>query len=59
MCGLGACDTFVELGCGSGAKLSMLLCAVEGRATDVHLVDISETALSQSVQALSRHPGRC
>ncbi len=57
MCGPGACATVVEFGCGSGAKLSMLLSAVEGRATDVHLVDISETALAQSVQALSRHPG--
>ena len=57
MCGPAACDTVVELGCGSGAKLSMLLSAVEGRATDVHLVDISETALEQSVQALSRHRG--
>ena len=57
MCGPGACGTVVEFGCGSGAKLSMLLSAVEGRATDVHLVDISETALVQSVQALSRHPG--
>ena len=57
MCGPGACGTVVEFGCGSGAKLSMLLSAVEGRATDVHLVDISETALAQSVQALSRHPG--
>lgn len=57
MCGPGAGDTVVELGCGSGAKLSMLLSAVEGRPTDVHLVDISETALAQSVQALSRHRG--
>ena len=57
MCGPGACSTVVELGCGSGAKLSMLLSAVEGRSTDVHLVDISETALAQSLQVLSRHRG--
>ncbi len=57
MCGPGASDTVVELGCGSGAKLSMLLSAAEGRSTDVHLVDISETALAQSVQVLSRHRG--
>ena len=57
MCGPGACGTVVELGCGSGAKLSLLLSAAGRRATDVHLVDISETALAQSVQALSGHRG--
>ena len=55
MDGPDACDRVVELGCGNGAKLSALLSAARGRATEVHLVDISETALAQSMQALAGH----
>ena len=55
MSGAGGCGAIVELGCGSGAKLSVLLSATDGRATDVHLVDVSAAALAQSAQTLARH----
>ena len=55
MAGAGPYSRIVELGSGSGAKLSVLLSAVKTCKTDVHLVDISGAALAQSVQALSRH----
>ena len=51
----GGCDTVVELGGGSGAKLSVLLDAADGRALDAHLVDISPAALAQSARTLASH----
>ena len=45
----------VELGGGSGEKLSVLLAAAAGRALDVHLVDISPAALAQSERNLAAH----
>ena len=51
----GGCDTVVELGGGSGEKLSLLLAAADGRALDVHLVDISPAALAQSERTLAAH----
>ena len=51
----GGCDTVVELGGGSGDKLSVLLSAADGRALDVHLVDISAAALAQSERTLAAH----
>ena len=51
----GGCDTVVELGGGSGGKLSALLSAADGRALDVHLVDISAAALAQSERTLAAH----
>jgi L-histidine Nalpha-methyltransferase len=46
--------TLVELGCGSGEKISLLIDALEraGRSARVHLIDISEQALEQSGRAL-------
>ena len=54
---LGSAGRLVELGCGSGAKLSVLLSALpEGEGSiDVHLVDISPSALELSRLTLSRH----
>ena len=52
----GSCGTVVELGGGSGEKLSVLLAAAGGRALDVHLVDISPAALAQAAQTLATHP---
>ncbi len=51
----GGCGTVVELGGGSGDKLSVLLSAANGRALDVHLVDISPAALAQSERTLAAH----
>ena len=51
----GGCDTVVELGGGSGEKLSVLLAAAGGRQLDVHLVDISPAALAQSALTLAAH----
>jgi L-histidine Nalpha-methyltransferase len=47
-------STVIELGSGSGAKLSALIAAAgSGRGRlDVHLVDISESALAQACRAL-------
>ena len=56
MAASGGCGTVVELGGGSGEKLSVLLAAAEGRALDVHLVDISPAALAQSERTLAAHP---
>ena len=55
---LGDPATLIELGAGSGDKLSVLLRACEraGRETRVHLIDISPTALALSIGTLSRHP---
>ena len=54
---LGDGATLVELGSGNGAKLAVLLSALDGlgRAARVHLVDISTTALQLSVATLNRH----
>jgi len=47
-------STIVELGPGSGEKLRILLheTATEGKQLDVHLVDVSATALRTSMQTL-------
>jgi dimethylhistidine N-methyltransferase len=52
-------QTVVELGPGSGAKLQRLLQAPArgGRATDVHLVDLSASALDMAKLALGELPG--
>jgi L-histidine Nalpha-methyltransferase len=50
--------TIVELGSGSGAKLSALIAAAgddRGRL-DLHLVDVSRSALAQAARALEVHP---
>ena len=54
---LGDPATLIELGAGSGEKLSVLLRAFEraGRESRVHLIDISPTALELSIRTLSRH----
>ncbi|HEX2445445.1 MAG TPA: L-histidine N(alpha)-methyltransferase [Vicinamibacterales bacterium] len=46
--------TLVELGCGSGEKITLIIDALEraGRSARVHLIDISEQALEQSGRAL-------
>jgi dimethylhistidine N-methyltransferase len=48
-------STIVELGSGSGDKLRMLLAAggARGEATDVHLVDVSATALALAAQTVA------
>ena len=55
MSDFGDISSVVELGSGSGAKLSVLLSAIDGRAMRVHLIDISETALERSALTLARH----
>jgi L-histidine N-alpha-methyltransferase len=46
--------TLVELGCGSGDKLAVIVEAISraGRTARVHLIDISEQALRQSARAI-------
>ena len=48
--------TLVELGCGSGEKISMVAEALRSRrrTVSVHLIDISPTALEQSERTLNR-----
>jgi len=48
--------TIVELGCGSGEKLAMIVEALRSRrrAVSVHLIDISPVALEHSERALGR-----
>lgn len=48
--------TLVELGCGSGEKLAMIVEALRSRrrAVSVHLIDISPIALEHSERALGR-----
>ena len=48
--------TLVELGCGSGEKLAMIVEALRNRrrAVSVHLIDVSPVALEQSERALGR-----
>ena len=54
---LGSAGRMVELGCGSGAKLSVLLSALPETvgSIDVHLVDISPAALELSGLTLVQH----
>jgi L-histidine Nalpha-methyltransferase len=49
-------STVIELGAGSGAKLSALLAAAGSSRPrlDVHLVDVSESALAQARRALEK-----
>ena len=55
---LGDPITLVELGCGSGEKISMIAEALHARRghLTVHLIDISRTALQQSERTLGRLP---
>jgi dimethylhistidine N-methyltransferase len=48
--------TMIELGCGTGEKLSLLAEELKrrGRALDVHLIDISASALELSEQRIER-----
>ncbi|WP_437596966.1 L-histidine N(alpha)-methyltransferase [Sorangium sp. So ce590] len=54
----GAGASIVELGCGSGEKLALLAAPLCKRVPrlDVHLVDVSETALDLSRRTLGRLP---
>jgi dimethylhistidine N-methyltransferase len=47
--------SIIELGCGSGEKLARLITSMPARSTplDLHLVDVSATALALSQRALS------
>ena len=56
MSDVAAVPTVIELGAGSGEKLSLLLGPGQPRSRCVHLVDISPAALTQSQQILRRHP---
>ena len=49
--------TLVELGGGNGEKLAILAegLAVAGRTADVHLIDISKTALDRACEKVARH----
>ncbi len=49
--------TLVELGGGNGEKLAILAegIAAAGRTADVHLIDISETALNRACEKVARH----
>jgi L-histidine N-alpha-methyltransferase len=54
----GALTQIVELGCGNGEKLATLLAGQRSsRQLDLHLVDISETALARSVSRLNDAEG--
>ena len=46
--------TIVELGCGNGEKLEVVLAAVADRPVDVHLIDISGDALETTTARLAR-----
>jgi L-histidine Nalpha-methyltransferase len=51
---LGHIDAVVELGCGSGTKLSLIAKALDGRGPlDVHLIDVSGKAIELSERTLS------
>jgi L-histidine Nalpha-methyltransferase len=54
---LGRDGRVVELGCGNGDKLATLLRHAGVPGLQAHLVDLSETALARSVQALAAHDG--
>ena len=47
----------VELGCGNGEKLATLLTHANTHGVHAHLIDLSEAALTHSVQALGAIPG--
>jgi dimethylhistidine N-methyltransferase len=55
---LGRIDTVVELGPGSGAKLRTLLSvpALQGQRLDVHLIDLSRSALHAAGRVLGELP---
>jgi dimethylhistidine N-methyltransferase len=48
----------VELGCGNGEKLAMLLTHADIRDAHAHLIDLSESALARSVETLTSIEGR-
>jgi L-histidine N-alpha-methyltransferase len=48
--------TIVELGCGNGEKLDVVLSGVPDVAVDVHLIDISADALEMAAVRLARRP---
>jgi L-histidine Nalpha-methyltransferase len=48
--------TIVELGCGNGEKIEVVLSALAGRAVDVHLIDISADALETTTARLASLP---
>jgi dimethylhistidine N-methyltransferase len=48
--------TVVELGCGNGEKLEVVLSGVSDVGVDVHLIDISADALYATTARLARHP---
>jgi len=48
--------TIVELGCGNGEKLDVVLSGVPDVAVDVHLIDISADALEMTAVRLARRP---
>ena len=50
--------TLIELGGGDGEKLAILAAglAERGRAATVHLIDVSETALTRAGRAVARYP---
>ena len=54
---LGATPTIIELGAGSGEKLSLLFDSISAPPDTIslHLVDISSAALDRSVHTLARH----
>ncbi len=54
--GLGEPGELVELGCGSGDKIALLVQALEARSADlsVHLIDVSDKAHALSQRALAR-----
>ncbi|MBI2834317.1 MAG: L-histidine N(alpha)-methyltransferase [Acidobacteria bacterium] len=52
-----SCSSIAELGCGSGEKLAALMAgAIGGRAIDLHLVDVSATALALTASRFSGFP---
>jgi L-histidine Nalpha-methyltransferase len=51
-----AAPTIVELGCGNGEKLDVVLSGVPDLAVDVHLIDISADALEMTAVRLARRP---
>jgi L-histidine N-alpha-methyltransferase len=54
---LGKIDALVELGCGSGMKLSIVAKALDGRGPlDVHLIDVSQKAIEMSEHAMADFP---
>jgi dimethylhistidine N-methyltransferase len=54
---LGSLKTIIELGSGNGEKLARLLAAHPRGAMTVHLVDVSPTALTAAIRALTGRIG--